>query len=187
MTTHGGLILSCIMTGGAMLPRLFFGYFAAAITLISILVVTRRNPVHSVIWMLLLFFHIAGMYLFLDAEFIAAIQVIVYAGAVLVLFLFVVLLLNLREELRTERFIGSWPVGVFIAVALFAGIVAALRSFVPGPAGIYTIDFIRKATDAKALGQVLFTEYLLPFEVVSLILLVAVIGAIVLAKKGVRD
>ncbi|MEJ2684081.1 MAG: NADH-quinone oxidoreductase subunit J [Candidatus Sulfobium sp.] len=169
-----------------MLPRLFFGYFAAAITLISILVVTRRNPVHSVIWMLLLFFHIAGMYLFLDAEFIAAIQVIVYAGAVLVLFLFVVLLLNLREELRTERFIGSWPAGVFIAAALFAGIAAALRSFVLGPAGIYTIDFIRKATDTKALGQVLFTEYLLPFEVVSLVLLVAVIGAIVLAKKGVR-
>jgi NADH-quinone oxidoreductase subunit J len=175
-----------MITGGDMLPRLFFGYFAAAITLISILVVTRRNPVHSVIWMLLLFFHIAGMYLFLDAEFIAAIQVIVYAGAVLVLFLFVVLLLNLRAEMRTERFIGSWPAGLLIAAALFVGIAAALRSFVLGPAGTYTIDFIQKVTDTKALGQALFTEFLLPFEIVSLILLIAVVGAIVLAKKGQR-
>ena len=169
-----------------MLPRFFFGYFAAAITIISILVVTRKNPVHSVIWMLLMFFHIAGMYLFLNAEFIAAIQVIVYAGAVLVLFLFVVLLLNLREELRTERFVGSWPVGLFIAAALLAGIIAALGSFVKGPAGLYTIDYIGKVTDTKALGNLLFTQFLLPFEIVSLILLVAVIGAIVLAKKGVK-
>ena len=169
-----------------MLPRLFFGYFAAAITIISVLVVTRKNPVHSVIWMLLLFFHIAGMYLFLDAEFIAAIQVIVYAGAILVLFLFVVLLLNLREEMQTERFIGSWPAGVLIGAALFAGIAYALGFFVKGPAGAYTIDYIQKVTDTKALGQLLFTQFLLPFEVVSLVLLVAVIGAIVLAKKGVK-
>ena len=80
-----------------MLSKLFFGYFAAVIIALSALVVTRRNPVHSVMWMLLLFFNLAGMYLFLNAEFIAAIQVIVYAGAILVLFLFVVLLLNLRE------------------------------------------------------------------------------------------
>src|SRR5512146_1263314 len=99
-----------------MLPKLFFGYFAAMITLLSVLVVTRKNPVHSVMWMLLMFFHIAGMYLFLNAEFIAAIQVIVYAGAILVLFLFVVLLLNLREEIRTNRFIRSWPAGLVIAL-----------------------------------------------------------------------
>ena len=170
-----------------MLPRFFFGYFAVAITIISLLVVTRRNPVHSVIWMLLLFFHIAGMYLFLDAEFIAAIQVIVYAGAVLVLFLFVVLLLNLREELLTERFIGSWPAGFLIAAALFVGIVAALMSFVQGPSGKYSIDYLQKVTDTKALGDLIFTKYLLPFEVVSMVLLVAVIGAIVLAKKGVEE
>lgn len=169
-----------------MLPKLFFGYFAAAITIISLLAVTRRNPVHSVIWMLLMFFHIAGMYLFLNAEFIAAIQVIVYAGAILVLFLFVVLLLNLREEIRTERFIGSWPAGFLIAAALFVGVALALRSFVQGPAGVYSIDFVQKVTDTKALGQLLFTQFLLPFEVVSLVLLVAVIGAIVLAKKGVK-
>ena len=99
----------------SMLPQIFFGYFASAIIIMSILVITRRNPVHSVMWMLLLFFHIAGMYLFLNAEFIAAIQIIVYAGAILVLFLFVVLLLNLREELLSDRFESSWPNALVIA------------------------------------------------------------------------
>src|SRR5512135_667755 len=122
-----------------MLPKLFFGYFAAVITILSILVVTRRNPVHSVMWMLLLFFNLASMYLFLDAEFIAAIQVIVYAGAILVLFLFVVLLLNLREELKANRFIGSWPAGLIIAAAILVNVFIALKSFVLGPAGPFTI------------------------------------------------
>jgi NADH-quinone oxidoreductase subunit J len=170
-----------------MLPKLFFGYFASVITVLSILVVTRRNPVHSVMWMLLLFFNLASMYLFLNAEFIAAIQVIVYAGAILVLFLFVVLLLNLREEILTNRFVGSWPAGLFIALALLVSIVFAVSSFVPGLSGKYTIDYIQKETFTKVLGQVLYTEYLFPFEIASLILLVSIIGAIVLAKKRTRS
>ena len=170
-----------------MLSKLFFGYFAAVITVLSLLVVTRRNPVHSVMWMLLLFFNLASMYLFLNAEFIAAIQVIVYAGAILVLFLFVVLLLNLREELQTDRFIGSWPAGLFIALALLISMGFAVNSFVPGISGKYTIDYIQKETFTKVLGQVLYTEYLFPFEVASLILLVSIIGAIVLAKKRTRS
>jgi len=166
-----------------MLPKLFFGYFAVVITVLSLLVVTRRNPVHSVMWMLLLFFNLASMYLFLNAEFIAAIQVIVYAGAILVLFLFVVLLLNLREELQTDRFVGSWPAGLVIALALLVSLGFAVSSFVPGMSGKYTIDYIQKETFTKVLGQVLYTEYLFPFEIASLILLVSIIGAIVLAKK----
>ncbi len=166
-----------------MVPKLFFGYFAAIITILSLLVVTRKNPVHSVMWMLLMFFHIAGMYLFLNAEFIAAIQVIVYAGAILVLFLFVVLLLNLREELATKRFIGSWPLGFIISSIILVSILAALRSFVPGMAGKYTVAFLQSETPTKVLGQVLYTEYLFPFEIASLILLIAIIGAIVLAKR----
>jgi NADH-quinone oxidoreductase subunit J len=166
-----------------MLPKLFFGYFATVIIVLSALIVTRRNPVHSVMWMLLLFFHIAGMYLFLNAEFIAAIQVIVYAGAILVLFLFVVLLLNLREELRIKRFIGSWPAALMIAAAILASIIEAVRSFAPGPAGKYTVAFIQQQTHTKVLGEVLYTDFLFPFEIASLILLVSIIGAIVLAKK----
>lgn len=171
----------------SMLPQLFFGYFAFAIIILSLLVITRKNPVHSVMWMLLLFFHIASMYLFLNAEFIAAIQVIVYAGAILVLFLFVVLLLNLKEELKADRFIGSWPAGLLISAGIFVSLAASMRSVVTGPQGTYTIDFIQKATHTKVLGQLLYTGYLFPFEIASLILLIAVIGAIVLAKKRMRS
>jgi NADH-quinone oxidoreductase subunit J len=170
-----------------MLPKLFFGYFAFVITVLSVLVVTRRNPVHSVMWMLLLFFNLASMYLFLDAEFIAAIQVIVYAGAILVLFLFVVLLLNLREELKTNRFVGSWPAGLIVATVIMGSVISAIRSFVPGPVGKYSIEYIQKETYTKVLGEVMYTEYLLPFEIASLILLIAIIGAMVLAKKRMRS
>jgi len=170
-----------------MLPKLFFGYFAAVIVILSLLVVTRRNPVHSVMWMLLLFFHVAGMYLFLNAEFIAAIQVIVYAGAILVLFLFVVLLLNLREELKTERFITSWPAGLAVSFAILVSILSALRSFLPGPVGSYTVELVQKETDTRVLGRVLYTQYLFPFEIASLVLLISIIGAIVLAKKRMRS
>lgn len=170
-----------------MLPKLFFAYYASAIVLLSGLVITRKNPVHCVMYMLVLFFHIAGLYLFLNAEFIAAIQIIVYAGAILVLFLFVVLLLNLREELKIKSSIRSWPVGLLLCAGAFVMIVHALQSFVLAPAGKYTIDFVKKETHTKALGQVLYTEFLFPFEIASLILLVAIIGAIVLAKKGHRE
>ncbi len=170
-----------------MLHKLFFGYFAAVITILSILVVTRKNPVHSVMWMLLMFFHIAGMYLFLNAEFIAAIQVIVYAGAILVLFLFVVLLLNLREELQTDRFVGSWPAAFLVSAVILISMLSVFRSFVPGPAGRYTIELLQLETPTTVLGKVLYTEYLFPFEVASLVLLIAIIGAIVLAKRKMRS
>jgi NADH-quinone oxidoreductase subunit J len=151
------------------------------------MVITMKNPVHSVMWMLLLFFHIASMYLFLNAEFIAAIQVIVYAGAILVLFLFVVLLLNLKEEIRGARFIRSWPAGLLISAGIFVSLAAAFSSVVTGRQGNFTVEMIQNVTHTKALGKVLYTEYLFPFEIASLILLIAVIGAIVLAKKRMRS
>jgi NADH-quinone oxidoreductase subunit J len=137
--------------------------------------------------MLLLFFHIAGLYLFLNAEFIAAIQVIVYAGAILVLFLFVVLLLNLREEIAIKQYIRSWPAVLFITGLLFVAVTGALGSYVQGPVGKYSIEAVRSETHTKALGRLLYTEYLFPFEIASLILLVAVIGAVVLTKRKLRS
>jgi NADH-quinone oxidoreductase subunit J len=165
----------------------FFGYLASAIVLLSLLVITRRNPVHSVLFMLLMFFHLAALYLFLDAEFLAAIQVIVYAGAVLVLFLFVILLLNLREELLERRYIGLWPLGIVLAAAILAVIFATMRSFVLGPRGEFGPEVISQETHVVAIGKVLYTEFLFPFEVASLVLLVAIIGAIVLAKKRLKS
>jgi NADH-quinone oxidoreductase subunit J len=170
-----------------MLPKLFFAYFAFFIVLLSILVITRKNPVHSVLWMLLLFFHIAGLYLFLNAEFMAAIQVIVYAGGILVLFLFVVMLLNLKEEIKTNRFIVAWPTGLTFAVAFFVVFIMSIRSFVAAPPGKYTVDFIKRESNIQVLGKLLYTDFLFPFEVASVILLVAIVGAIVLAKKRLKS
>jgi len=168
------------------LPELFFFYFAGAILGLSLLVITRRNPVHSVLWMLLLFFHIAGLYLTLNAEMMAAIQIIVYAGAILVLFLFVVLLLDIKKESEEESMVGTWPVGMAVALAFFLLLITVFRKVVPGTTGIYSVERIREMTHPAAVGQVLYTEFLFPFEVVSIILLVAVIGAIILAKKRIR-
>jgi NADH-quinone oxidoreductase subunit J len=165
----------------------FFAYFSFAIVIMSLLVITRKNPVHSVLWMLLLFFHIAGLYLFLNAEFLAAIQVIVYAGGILVLFLFVVLLMNLREELSLGKYISFGPTGLTFAVALFVVVFMSLRSFISAPPGEYTIALIRKETHIKALGTLLYTKFLYPFEIASLILLVAIVGAIVLAKRRLKS
>ena len=164
----------------------FFAYFSFAIVILSLLVVTRRNPVHSVLWMLLLFFHIASLYLFLNAEFMAAIQVIVYAGGILVLFLFVVLLMNIREEVRINKYIGAAPTGLTFAVGLVVVVIMSIRSFVAAPPGIYSIEVIKQETHTKALGMLLYTEFLYPFEMASLILLVAIIGAIVLAKRRLK-
>lgn len=169
-----------------MLPKLFFAYFAAAIVLLSVLVITRRNAVHSVLWMLLLFLHVAALYLFLNAEFLTAVQLIIYAGAMLVLYLFVVMLLNLKKEEGYPRFVDFWPLGLSVVLALLLVIGLSVRAFVMGPSGVYSVDVVRKAGHTDLLGRVLYTEYLFPFEVVSVVLLVAIIGAIVLAKKKLK-
>jgi NADH-quinone oxidoreductase subunit J len=166
-----------------MLPKIFFGYFAFVMIALSILIVTRRNPVHSVLLMLTLFFHIAGLYLFLNAEFLSAIQIILYAGAILVLFLFVIMMLNLKEELSSERFIGEWPIAIALSLSILMFIGFGISRFIKGPLGEYTIEKIKAETHTKAIGKLLYTDYLFPFEIVSLILLIAIVGAMVLAKK----
>src|SRR5208283_5535283 len=112
-----------------MLPKCFFGYFSIMIIILSLLIITRKNPVHSILWMLFLFFHIAGLYLFLNAEFLAAVQVILYAGAILVLFLFVITMLNLKTEIFTESFIGEWPLSLAIGSSLLLLIFFSIRDF----------------------------------------------------------
>ncbi|MCI0469892.1 MAG: NADH-quinone oxidoreductase subunit J [Nitrospirae bacterium] len=166
-----------------MLPQIFFGYFAIVMFVLSILVITRRNPVHSVLWMVVLFFHIAALYLFLNAEFLAAVQIILYAGAILVLFLFVIMVLNLKEEVKAERFIGEWPIALALGISLFMLIYFSVSRIVSGPIGQFSIEAVRRETHIKAIGRALYTDYLLPFEIASLILLIAIVGAIVLAKK----
>ena len=164
------------------MEHLFFFYFAMVIAASSVLVVALRNPIYSALSLLIMFFHVAGLYVTLHAEFLAAVQVIVYAGAILVLYLFVVMLLNLKQD---ERYHRQWPaaaaVGSVLALeavmlTLVKGRTAASRPVVAGtaPEGL---------GNTEALGDVLYSTYLFPFEVASLILLVAMIGAITLAKK----
>jgi NADH-quinone oxidoreductase subunit J len=166
-----------------MLPKLFFGYFFIVMIVISLLIITRKNPVHSILWMLALFFNIAGLYLFLDAEFLAAVQLILYAGAILVLFLFVIMMLNLKEEVMGARFAGDWPIAIFVGGTILVLILLAITTLTHGPLGSFTIQAVQAETHARVLGTALYTEFLFPFEIASLILLIAVVGAIVLAKK----
>jgi NADH-quinone oxidoreductase subunit J len=168
------------------LPQFFFAYFALSMTVLSLLVVTRKNPVHSVLWMLVLFVHIAGLYLFLNAEFLAAIQIIVYAGAILVLFLFVIMLLNLKREESVRKFQKQWPVamGIGLVFAIFVVSIVGKITVMP-PLGDYSVEFIQAEGSMMTIGKVLYTRFLLPFEIASLILLVAIIGAVVLAKRKI--
>jgi len=168
-------------------PQLFFAYFAIAMTVLSLLVVTRKNPVHSIMWMLVLFIHIAGLYLFLNAEFMAAIQIIVYAGAILVLFLFVIMMLNLRKEETVKKYQAQWPVGAGIGIILAVFLVSILGKIAVLPSlDKYSIEAIKAEGSMMTIGKVMYTEFLLPFEIASILLLVAIIGAVVLAKKRIE-
>jgi len=168
------------------LPQILFTYFAIAMTVLSLLVVTRKNPVHSVLLMLVLFVHMAGLYLLLNAEFLAAVQIIVYAGAIMVLFLFVVMLLNLRSEETVAKYQEQWPIsaGIAVVLAVFLVMIVGKITVLP-PLGKYSIEAIQAEGSLMTVGMVLYTEFLLPFEIASIILLVAIIGAVVLAKKKI--
>lgn len=163
--------------------QILFFYFATVIVLLSLGAVTMRNPVYSVLMVLAMFFHMAGIYLTLNAEFLAAVQLVVYAGAVLVLYLFVVFLVNLKQEARITRFVKHPALGGVMSGALFLALLFAFGSFSLGPQGAWSVEAIEEVTFTRALAMELFTRYLLPFEVVGLILLIAVVGGIVLAKR----
>ncbi|HEY6011485.1 MAG TPA: NADH-quinone oxidoreductase subunit J [Nitrospirota bacterium] len=169
-----------------MVNKLIFLYFAAVILFSAVLMVTRRNPIHSVMFMLLLFFHIAGIFVLLNAEFLAAVQLIVYAGAILILYLFVVMLLNVDREVTSPRGNSYWPWMAAFGV-LIAGEILLLiaRGSFPGEAGKSMLP--GAALSINALGEALYQKYLIPFEIASLILLVGLVGAVMLAKKNVKE
>lgn len=166
------------------MAQLLFFYFGGVVVGTATLVVTLRNPIYSALSLFIMFFHVAGLFVLLNAEFIAAIQVLVYAGAILVLYLFVVMLLNLKRE---ERYHQQYLLGAFLGVVILTEIALILfRTRFQSAIGPYTPEAVQAMGNTEAVGKVLFTTYLLPFEVASLILLVAMIGAIVLAKRVVQ-
>ena len=164
------------------MEQVFFFYFAFMIAATSLLVIAVRNPIYSAIALLVMFFHVAGLYVTLHAEFLAAVQIIVYAGAILVLYLFVVMLLNLRQDDRYHR---QWPIATAVGLTLFieAVILTAMKGWTAPAVATSRETTVGEAGNTEAIGDVLYSTYLFPFEVASLILLVAMIGAIILAKK----
>ncbi len=168
------------------LPSAIFYYMAAASILSALLAVTRRNPVHSMLWVLALFLHVAGIFLLLNAEFLAAVQVIVYAGAILIFYLFVVMLLDLPEEVARPRFGGHWPLAVGVGVSF--GALAWLAQIEPlAPAGSGAVSAVEGAQaplgSLASIGIAIFGPFALPFEIASLVLLASIIGAVVLARR----
>ena len=164
----------------------FFFYFAFVITVTSALVVAFRNPIYSALSLLIMFFHVAGLYVTLHAEFLAAVQIIVYAGAILVLYLFVVMLLNVKQDDRYHR---QWPIAGFIGGLLLveALVLTVARYHVPAVATSEVEAVVEQSGNTEAIAEVLYSTYLFPFEVASLILLVAMIGAILLAKRDLQE
>lgn len=163
-----------------MIGVIAFYAFAAVLLLSSVLVITAKNPVHSVLFLILAFFNAAGLFVLLGAEFIAMILVIVYVGAVAVLFLFVVMMLDIDfSKLRSgaKQYV---PLGLLVGVALLAELLMLYQIWPQPPVA----PDMTEVDNTKALGQVLYTSYVFPFQVSGLILLVAMIGAIVLTLRN---
>jgi len=148
----------------------------------ALLFVTRKNPVPAALWLVNVMFALAGLYVMLDAPFIGVIQVLVYAGAIMVVFVFVVMLLNLgRSELTDLRSLGARLGAGVVGLALLANLLVITRQRVPRVALAPPAD-----NEVEAVAASLFTDYIVAFELTSLVLLVAVIGSVLLAKKRVR-
>jgi NADH-quinone oxidoreductase subunit J len=160
---------------------IFFAYFSMMSIVAGIFTVALKNPVHCGLALLTLLLHVAGLFVLLNAEFLFAVQIIVYAGAILVLYLFVLMLLNLKSD---ERYLHSRHVFIMFAAIAVCGelLLLVMRSPFGGSKGDAPAEAVLKEGASYAVGIKMFGEYLLPFEIVGIFLLGAIIGAIVLAK-----
>jgi len=170
---------------------LAFYLFAALVIASGAFTILARNPVHSVLWLILAFFNAAGLMVIVGAEFIAMLLVIVYVGAVAVLFLFVVMMLDIDfAELRAE-FVKNFPLGMLIALVLLAEIVLGVGAYRAGALHLGTPDGTAATTagssNIAAIGALLYGKYIFLFEASGVILLVAMIGAIVLTHRQRSD
>ncbi len=170
-----------------MIEALFFYIFSAVLILSALMVISARNPVHSVLFLILAFFNAASLFVMLGAEFIALTLVIVYVGAVAVLFLFVVMMLDINFSQLRSGFRKYLPVGGFVGIALLSEMIwiystwtvdesALARVAAPAPDASIV-------TNTHALGHVLYTQYVYPFQIAGIILLVAMIGAITMTLR----
>ena len=173
------------------LPALFFYLFAGICVASAVMVIAARNPVHSVLFLILAFVNAAGLFVLLGAEFLAMILVVVYVGAVAVLFLFVVMMLDVDFAELRQGFLQYVPVGVLVGVIFLAELLLVVGTWTLGPGipSTITAPIPSGITNTEALGLVLYTRYIYFFQAAGLILLVAMVGAIVLTlrhKPGVK-
>lgn len=171
-----------------MIQTIAFYLFSAMVIASAMMVIFARNPVHSVMWLILSFFNAAGLMVLVGAEFIAMLLVIVYVGAVAVLFLFVVMMLDIDIAEMRAGFMRNMPLGLLIALILLAEIVMGLGAYQAGAIDLGTPDGTGMAplgaSNIEAIGALMFTRYVFLFEAAGVILLVAMIGAIVLTHLG---
>lgn len=162
----------------------FFFYLLAGLAIASgVLVITRRNPVHSALALILTLLSLAGLYLMLYAPFVAGVQIILYVGGIMVLFLFVIMLVNLERSEKEKQFNQQWIAGVAAALALgalFVSIYWKGHDIFPLP-----MKLPAESDNTQRVGEMLYSNYMFPFEIASLLLLVAIIGAVVMAKKRI--
>lgn len=149
----------------------------------GLMVVLSKNPIHSVLYLVLTFFAIAGHYVLLNAQFLAAVHIIVYAGAIMVLFLFVIMLLNLNKETEPHKNIWLKTSAAIASGSLLVVLVGSLKN---AESMVVKSDFNPNIGLIENLGKTLFGEFLLPFEVASILLLGAMVGAVMLGKKSIK-
>ena len=181
------------MGSSGFLPAIFFYLFAAITIASAFMVIASRNPVHSVLFLILAFVNSAGLFLLAGAEFLALLLIVVYVGAVAVLFLFVVMMLDVDFVALREGFLQYLPIGLLVGLIVLAELLMVLGSWVLAPgAGVEAAQPIPDMTEVsniQALGDILYTKYVLFFQLAGMILLVAMVGAIVLTlrhKENVR-
>lgn len=166
-----------------MLPQIAFFSLSALALASAIMVITRRNAVHSVIWLIVTLFSVAGIFLMLHAEFLFAVQIILYVGGIMVLFLFVIMLVNLDILAKQQQFNRQWVLGLVTSVILLAelgyGIYQGRNGFTLAPA----TGAPQTHGNTQAMAMALYQNYMLPVEIASLLLLVAMIGAVIMAKR----
>jgi NADH-quinone oxidoreductase subunit J len=164
----------------------FFFYMLSGIMLIGgILVITRKNAVHSALALIFTLLAQAGLYLMLYAPFVAGVQIILYAGGIMVLFLFVIMLVNIERAMKERQFNKQWLVGIVAAGALgglFITVYTKGMTIFPEHA---VPSSNLEAANTQSVGMLLYGQYMFPFEIASLLLLVAIIGAVVMAKKRI--
>jgi len=169
-----------------MLPQIAF-FFLSAVTLISaVLVITRRNAVHSIIWLIVTLFSVGGVFLMLHAEFLFAVQVILYVGGIMVLFLFVVMLVNLDVSLKQAQFSRQWLVALITALVLMAELAYGIYRGHTGFALAEVSTAPVSGGNTQAVGLALYQDYMLAVEIASILLLVAMVGAVIMAKRKIE-